>query len=264
MCGWQLSGNKHTGLNMKKLLISTLLVLSFVFSTDAQKSKYDDKVKLKNGSVIYGTIVENLPDEHIKILLGGRETIKFFYEEIELIKDGNHRYRNLTFPQKGFFNHTELGLIFDKEPEEFDNPSNLTNAYFSIQTVNGYRFSKYLNVGAGFGLDYYGDVAALPLYLSIRGELFHSRVTPYYRMDFGKSFAWERDNNFVNYDEVKGGLMYHPGIGMRVNFSGSSLMFNIGYKIQKMKIDINQMFGPESIMEKRKMRNITVSTGIVF
>ena len=69
---------------MKKI---ALLLLSFLFTlaTYAQQPQYEDVVYLKNGSIISGMIVEQVPSQSIKIQTLDRNVFVFEMDQVERI-----------------------------------------------------------------------------------------------------------------------------------------------------------------------------------
>ena len=72
---------------MKKLAGSTLIFFLFLFLpilTKAQKV-YQDVVYLKNGSIIHGVLIEQIPNQSVKIKTRDENVFVFKTEEIEKI-----------------------------------------------------------------------------------------------------------------------------------------------------------------------------------
>ena len=64
---------------MKKIII-LLIICSFIFA-----AQYEDVIYLKDGSVVYGTIIEQKPGEYYKIQ-SGKNIFVFAVDEIDIIK----------------------------------------------------------------------------------------------------------------------------------------------------------------------------------
>jgi hypothetical protein len=73
---------------MKKVLLFLLIIFSFnVFA----QSSLEEVVYLKNGSIIRGTIIEQIPNEKIKIQTSEGNVFVYKYDEIEKItKEPQH------------------------------------------------------------------------------------------------------------------------------------------------------------------------------
>lgn len=68
-----------------------IILITFYFQNSRAQESYEDVVYLKNKSVIHGTIIEQIPNQSIKIKT--KENIIFVYkiEEIEKITKENRR-----------------------------------------------------------------------------------------------------------------------------------------------------------------------------
>jgi len=237
-------------------LIITLLYSSISFG---QQRGYQDVIKLKNGSVIKGTVIEIVEDDYVKILMGGRQTLLFYFEEISYLRDANYNIYSHFVSRKGFFNTTQLGLNIDVIEDQF---LNHIVTYFSFHSVNGYRVNRFINLGIGLGLDYYSEYTTVPVYFTIKGEIFKGIITPFYQIGIGNSFAWQRQRSFWNRDNVKGGLFINPGGGFQINLNNKAIIFGISYKIQKVQSEFIG-FNSETV-EKKSLRNLSLALGIMF
>ncbi len=69
---------------MKKQLYLTVILAIFCFPFISQaQTNYEDVVYLKNGSVIHGTIIEQIPNQSIKIKTRDRNVFVYKIDEIE-------------------------------------------------------------------------------------------------------------------------------------------------------------------------------------
>ena len=68
---------------MKKYLV--LLLFALITTMSFGQSNYQDVVYLKNGSIIRGVIIEQVPDKSIKIETADRNVFVYQMEEIEKI-----------------------------------------------------------------------------------------------------------------------------------------------------------------------------------
>ena len=117
---------------MKKTLIF-LILISISFS-----QQYEDVVILKNGSEIYGVIIEQKPNEYIKIK-SGKNIFVFQMDEIDIIKIDTQGYedkvligcKKMIEEKKIKFIELEIILsdIYDKTLSISDIESQLKNNY---------------------------------------------------------------------------------------------------------------------------------------
>jgi len=62
-----------------------ILIFGLLFNINAFSQNYEDVVVLKDGSEIYGVIIENKPNQYIKIK-SGKNTFVYNYYEIEVLR----------------------------------------------------------------------------------------------------------------------------------------------------------------------------------
>ena len=89
---------------MKKFLVSVLFALITIVSY-AQGNNYQDVVYLKNGNIIRGIIIEQVPNQSIKIETVDRNVFVYQMDEIEkLTKENTVQSKNFSAfnKRKGF------------------------------------------------------------------------------------------------------------------------------------------------------------------
>ena len=69
---------------MKRLFLSLLACLMFACLAEAQRTH--DTIYLKNGSILYGQIIEELPDTQVKIRLRDGSLLICPYSDLERIE----------------------------------------------------------------------------------------------------------------------------------------------------------------------------------
>jgi len=220
------------------------------------QTNYEDVVYLKNGSIIHGIIIEQVPNQSVKIQT--RDGNVFFYkiDEIEKMTKEEHLLQknekpahseeNIDIKKSKFTNITEINFGFFKT-NNIDNNSNTLSYltyFYGIQTVKGYLFNPYFSSGIGVGLDHYSDSMGtanfVPLFIDFRLNLPKEHFTPFLSGDFGYSLnlnpsrsGYFQSANFP-FKEEKGGLLINPAIGVKFFITHKvALNFSIGYKVQQ-------------------------------
>lgn len=129
---------------------------------------------------------------------------------------------------KKFGHYTEIGALAATR----NRPDNVTTAAFTFQTVNGYRFHPRLFAGIGAALDLYATQTILPVFGSIRYDLFQNeQFFPYLFVDGGYGFDITSSTTEISY---KSGLMFATGVGFKIPIlNGRGFHLNIGYRLQK-------------------------------
>lgn len=184
------------------LLVSALLlsVCSFAQVTPDESEK-QDLVILKNGTKIYGKILENVPGKIIKMQTTGGSKMEINYSEVKgVMYDTNQEEMKPTkYPPEKRGRHDRGDR---EEPSKADKPYNVPGPgiYFatgaqlnygnyldfgtffpfpSLNVATGYRFNKNFAMAAGFEL----ITSDVDVYFSTFGEMvvyfLNSSATPY-------------------------------------------------------------------------------------
>ncbi len=209
-----------------------LLVLVLVGNFSFGQNNMEDVVYLKNGSIIRGIIIEQVPNQSIKIQTKDRNVFVFKYDEIEKMTKENLPLENSKdkpklsdFKKSGFINLTEINYspgignvkIDDYTVKNEDNS-------FGFRTVNGYQLNKHLSLGIGVGIDKYKNATLLPLTLDARVTVLEGSVSPVFTANVGYA---------IGLNAVKGGLVINPQIGIKAYITKNvAYLFNVGYKWQ--------------------------------
>lgn len=102
---------------MKKIIQYLMILPAMLIFGSAWAQQGNDIVKLRNGSVYRGTIIEKIPTQHVLFrTLDGRE-MTFPMDEVKSADmNGNSRVK-VQVPRppvevkNGYFNNTDVGLI---------------------------------------------------------------------------------------------------------------------------------------------------------
>jgi len=209
-----------------------LLFSIYIFNVVAQESKPKDLIKFKDGSEYRGRIVEYLENQKLIIEVAGNPItiVGEHFENIKEIGFDKLRYKNKT---RGLWYELNLGLTVGKS-----NDNGSAEAYPSILAVTGYQFNRFAGVGFGTGYQSHSLVNIVPFYATFRGDILDSRVTPFYYLDAGYGFGYQKsdDTYFNNKVKVKGGLLFGPGGGVRFKMKKMYFTASLGYKLQKSQV----------------------------
>lgn len=132
---------------MKKYL--ALLLFAIITTLSFGQSNYQDVVYLKNGSIIRGVIIEQVPNKSIKIETADRSVFVYQIDEIEKIakEEKVSNKNNESVRKKGFIG-LELGanIPVGKFADENDGAA---KTGFQINLINfGYLFSDNIGITA--------------------------------------------------------------------------------------------------------------------
>jgi len=209
-----------------KYIAAFFIFLMTAECVQAQKSRREDVVFMKNGAIYRGRILLR-NDQQVQVQTADGNVFVLNNGEISKTEQqapfgGYHPARS------GFAHYTELGpLVAGKTTID-----GVTTAAFSFQTVNGYRFNPHAFAGAGIGIDLYATQTMLPLFGSIRGDLTGSgSIIPFYFADAG--YAVNITQNSATARDFKGGLLYAAGLGVKIPFNRSAgFLISFGYRYQ--------------------------------
>jgi hypothetical protein len=202
---------------MKKIF-AFILFFSIGLLTIAQES-LQDVVYLKNGSILRGTIMEQVPNKTIKIQTTDRNVFVYQMDEIEKlskepIPEKGKSYSGSSGRQSGY-----LGVL------DFSYGIGLSETYdmFQINVINGYRFNPYFSLGFGTGFEFIPktDALIIPLYADLRGYFIDGVITPYLGLDLGYSILTKPDFQGL-------GMLVNPSIGGKFQI-GERVAFNVGF-----------------------------------
>lgn len=231
----------------------------------------EDVVYLKNGSIIRGIIIEQVPSQSIKVQTKDRNVFVFKFDEIEKMTKENlpsNSYNNSSrindLKKSGFINLTEINYCPGIGRVKYGNYDFENIDYsFGFRTVNGFQLNEHLSLGIGIGIDKYKNVTLLPITFDARATILKGKVSPVFTMNAGYA---------VGLDDVKGGIVINPQIGIKTYISNNvAYVFNIGYKLQRQEVtyltSYNNYYYYNTYTENTEnifFQFITVSTGFVF
>lgn len=213
-------------IEMKKIIL--LLIIACVGGL-IHAQNLQEVVYLKNGSIIRGVIIEQIPGESLKIQTPDGSIFAYNMGEVEkMTKESNQllgisaKSSTLQMSYKGFL---DLGYVFDL--------CNYNASRLEITTSHGCQFSPYVFVGAGVGIDYYADAdfIGVPIFAHLKANFFSRKITPYFDAKIGHSIG-----------DVHG-IYFTPSIGCRIGINEKSgINIGIGYSMQKATINY-EFFG---------------------
>jgi hypothetical protein len=210
---------------MKNYLVLFLLALSTTFAV--AQNNYQDVVYLKNGSIIRGVIVEQVPNQSIKIELADKSIFVYQFTEIEKLT------KELSPGRTAYSDGPELGYSFNIEVgHQFNVDTSILNAV-SLNIIDGFQVSPYVFVGAGVGVRYFYDdfisdangkaAFLIPVFADVKVNFINNATSPYFSLGLGYTFD-------PSYAFVGVGVFINPTIGV------SFLNMNVGISYENQKI----------------------------
>ena len=202
---------------MKKALFMLLLFIGSIATSVAQNVQ--EVVYLKNGSVVRGVVIEQVPGVSLKVQTSDGSIFAYQMSEVDKItkeaaksKIGkSYGFNGPSGNETGYKGFIDFGYTIGAGDWGEDR--------IELSTSHGYQFSPYLFVGAGVAANYYFDseAFALPLFAHVRANILDNNISPY--VDFKIGYA------LVDAE----GLYMSPSVGCKIN----SFNVGIGYVMQK-------------------------------
>lgn len=215
------------------LLLAAMLALPVIMMA---QSPSNQTIYLKNGSVIKGTIIEEIPNKSYTVQTADQSTFVFAIEDVEKIvwfsptpSQGLFRFKPEITP--GIKEVSPYQLSFDlifgtpinnDDYQYYDNLSGL-NATFLYQMTSNF------SIGVGTGIEGYDGLNWIPVFMEFRSEVQHGITTPFL---YGR-IGYNNPSMHSNYRNYNGGIMAGLGVGAKTKISQSTtLSLNIGYRYQ--------------------------------
>lgn len=233
---------------MKKIL---LLIFSLLIGGIAPAQNLQDVVYLKDGGVVRGTLIEQVPD--VKIHTADGSIWVFESDKVDHIAQEPYQGKNnpqapdlvpsyaggrpavsrrsAEYQPLGRGMRMMLGTVYQQKLDHY------SCSAMDVDLSIGWQFAPSIFVGFGMAdqiyLDYwfYGyysyqpePVAQVPFFLDFRYDLKPAKFSPFADVRFGYSFT---SDEYVNYS----GMYLNPSIGVRYN----RLSFSIGLEAVKLE-----------------------------
>ena len=227
-----------------------------VFSAIVYAQQNDcDVVYLKNGSIIHGTIIEQVPDKSLKIETTGKNVFVYQMNEIDKLtketKTGNGRTAiDGSGFKNGFLGNMEMGAAFGAKGGE---------NFYKLNLIAEYCFNPYFSFGLGTGWRYYYDIKTplVPVFFHFRANFIDNKITPYLSLDMGYSF--DASDTFKD-----AGVFFNPTAGISFKITDKSFMnIGIGFEMQNMKYYIPGSYG-QLIQHTETLGAVSLNSGISF
>lgn len=231
---------------MKKLF----LLFVFCCFAAAVSAQYVETVHLKNGSIIHGTIIEQIPNQKLKIQTGDGNVFVYSFDEIEKItketefskpfyrSNSNRNFQQPRTPR--YQGSVDFGYSVGVGDWESDR--------IELSTSHGCLVNPYFYVGAGLGVHYYydGSAVAIPIFADLRGNLMKGNIKPFLNFRIGYSVC-----------DIEG-LYLSPSVGVSINRFDISL----GYSLQKARLYVSSYY--YSWEESVNVGAVTFKLGVRF
>jgi len=193
---------------MKKLLFLLILLAIITFQLSAQRTK--DALYLKNGSIIYGKLLE-ISDNNYKIQTSDGSLFNFKSDEVDKFLKENPRFEGRKISGVGF--SLEAGLLVGAQSSQYSAP-------FSFNILVNYTNGAKNILSLGSGVEFLGSTYS-PVFFEYKRLINDKRVTPFIFFRAGAMIHTGGDEeedpiNPYNYypKDYKGGTSLGLGTGI--------------------------------------------------
>ncbi len=192
-----------------------LLVFLLLISVEgfAQRKIYEeDVVYLRNGSVLRGNILEQVPRQSLTIQIFDGTTFYLLTSEIDRVVREPSQYIQIQVK----YDNDVVPLTYQDEPGWFKGygiaiSANSSNGNIHLMMRSGYRWDRWRQVSLVSGLDPYQAGLVVPVAAEWRADVFAKPVTPHVFVQAGYGIAANRS---FGHRVFRGGPMYQIGTGL--------------------------------------------------
>ena len=241
---------------MKNYLVVFILLMISIFNISAQKSK--DVLYLKNGSIVYGNLLEIVSDQY-KIKTSDGRIFVFSASEVEKFSMEIHQFSGRKSEGIGFA--LEAGILLGSQDTEYEAP-------FSFNFLGGYTLNTKNIISAGSGVEFFGK-PYIPLFLEYKYLVNEKRVTPFIYLRGGgvmhlgsDSEEYDVYNQYEPYN-YKGGLSLGVGTGISWARDDYESYLSFGYRYAHTSYQKKEYAQTESTYENI-MNRLEIKFGFRF
>lgn len=208
---------------MKRVLLIFAFLATVMMPVVAQKTK--DALYLKNGSIIYGKLLE-ISGNRYSIQTSDGSIFNYNYDEVDKLLKESPRFEGRKASGPGFA--LEAGLLAGAQNSEFEAP-------FSFNLIVNYTASTSNIIGIGSGVEFFGS-AFTPVFLEYR-KLLHTRKTcPFIFFRGGGLLHTGNDEEEDSYNQnyyrkdYRGGTSFTAGTGISWAKDDLETYFSFAYR----------------------------------
>ncbi len=259
---------------IKKACI-TWIFAALILSPALAQRDINDIIYLKNGTVLKGKLIEQVPDSIVKIEIAGGSVFVVTMAELDYIA-----YRQKTEPSqvqavnaesssrksKGYCSVSQIGLLPGSgNSYDYYWYSSSPSVGVTVQTIHGYRFNPHILAGAGLAIDIIDNLIG-QLFIDGRYEILNKKATPFVFGDFGYGLPF--DGKYTDESvsiSYKGGITAGGGIGMRMNFRNEgAFVVEVGYKMEKYSQYYDYVNWGDDVTNKYTYNRMAIRMGLAF
>ena len=238
---------------MRKISV-IIILLSLLHTAYSQKTR--DALYLKNGSVIYGRLIE-IQNDSYKIRTSDGSV--FVYSGSEVDKFINEDALSVKTADRPFGIGIESGFLIGTQQAEYTAP-------FSFMVTGSYKFNNIHSLAAGTGVEFLG-VSYSPIFLQYKAVLSQAAVAPFIFARAGELIyaGKNEDENSPYYYErhYSGGFMGNLGTGIRWDKGTYEMNLSFSYRYARTSYTQEEYYS-NPVTYKLNWRRLEVKFGIQF
>ncbi len=249
---------------MIRLMLLIACTALFAVAHTQTLADYEEVIYLKNGSVIRGIIIEEIPSATLKIQTREQNIFVYRFDEIEkLTKElyrggGGSRANSDTRKQKGFNVYIDQGVSLWITPRVY--PMNFT------EITLGYKVNRLFFIGGSTGIYARQGFLGVPVAADVRLTLTKTKVAPLINLKAGyispNILGRSSSNSFVVQSDYGGFLFgFRPGLGVNLK-KDVDLNFFLGYILGSQIVNTSSYF--DSDLNLGLMHMFNFSVGVKF
>lgn len=230
---------------------SLVVVLFVIISVASHAQSFEDVIFLRDGSVVYGQILEKYPNRSLEIITADKNVFVFDMNEIssfqirkrKIAKQSNFFH---SYPASGYRGRVEVGYEVGVGSLAMDR--------LKLNIINGYQINEYFTLGVGTGVRYYLDAEEIlvPIYGDFKANyMIGDKITRFVSLGVGYTF-----NGSDDFSDV--GLFLSPTIGLSYQLSNrNAINISLGYEVQKLDVT-------DEILKSINAGAVSINVGISF
>lgn len=208
-----------------------MLLILFITNLMLLAESYEDVIYLKNGSVIRGIIIEQVPNKTIKIKTKDRNIFVYKLEEVLKITKEEIEPISSSGLKEGYKGVLTLGYQIGVGEKKYDR--------VKLVYSGGFQYNPYISFGITSGLNYYlrdySFKVLIPILIDFKTNFTDSDISPFISISVGTSLNPENSFNIF-------GPLFEISVGADLITSKSST-FNIGlgYRLQQSNLNYDNI-----------------------
>lgn len=249
--------------------IQFLAAAAFLLFGGMAAKAQNDVVRLKDGSIVRGSVIEYIVGDHIRIRTDEGNVHEFKAEQIDKTSVGGKSA--FAVRDRGYYNISALSVGLGRT--EY-----YTAVSPSFTMVNGWQWNAHLYTGLGVGVERMGNQMQAPLFLEGRWKFMKGSFSPFAGIMAGYALPLQAARQYYYYDfapeyinknyggitaGVQAGFMAQ--LGEHIGMTGA-----IGYRYQNQRREYTQYqwnngeYITYPVSERSRLNRMTMSVGLVF